>query len=102
MAVQQGEPFDIGFWVDAAPFRALLRHLMAVGAMTSDEIAALAGIPARLADRLLNGRNGRPLQRICPVTAARLLLVSESSIRAARRPDARSSQHDLLDVRNQV
>ena len=31
MAVQQGEPFDIGFWVDAAPFRALLRHLMAVG-----------------------------------------------------------------------
>ena len=86
MAVQQGEPFDIGLWVDAGPFRALLRHLMAVGAMTSDEIAALAGIPARLADRLLNGRNGRPLQRICPVTAARLLLVSEWSVRTARRP----------------
>jgi hypothetical protein len=84
VAVLQGEPADIGQWVDAAPFRALLRHWMAVGAMTSDEIAALAGIPARLADRLLNGRNGRALQRICPITAARLLLVSECRIRAAR------------------
>lgn len=89
MAVRQDELADIGFWVDAAPFRALLRHLMAVGAMTSDEIATLAGIPTRLADRLLGGRNGRPLQRICPITAARLLLVSECSVRAARRHPTR-------------
>jgi len=89
VTVQQDELVDIGFWVEAAPFRALLRHLMAVGAMTSDEIAASAGIPARLADRLLNGRNGRPLLRICPVTAARLLLVSEWSLRAARRSTTR-------------
>jgi hypothetical protein len=89
VTVKQDDLVDIGFWVEAAPFRALLRHLMAVGAMTSDEIAALAGIPARLADRLLNGRNGRPLLRICPVTAARLLLVSEWSLRAARRSAAR-------------
>ena len=85
MAEHRGEQFDIGFWVDAAPFRALLRHLMAAGGMTSGEIAALAGIPPRLADRLLFGRNGRALQRICPITAARLLLVSEGKLRTVRR-----------------
>ena len=89
MAEQRGEPYDIGFWVDAAPFRALLRHLMAAGAMSSDEIAALAGIPPGLADRLLHGRNGRALQRICPITAARLLLVSDFNLRAGRRSATR-------------
>ncbi len=75
---------DIGFWVDAAPFRALLRHLMAIGSMSSDEIAALAGLPFQLADHLLNGRNGRPLLRICPLTATRLLMIPEPAVRAAR------------------
>ena len=50
-------------WVDAGPFRAQLRYLMASGSLTLEDVAAVAGISARLAGRLLHGRDGRPLRR---------------------------------------
>jgi hypothetical protein len=72
-------------WVDAGPFRAQLRYLMAIGSLSVDDVAAVAGIPARLADRLLHGRNGRPLRRISPDTARRLIQISDQHVQALRR-----------------
>jgi hypothetical protein len=78
-------PKDSQYWVDAAPFRAQLRYLMAGACMSADEVAAAVGISARLADRLLHGRNGRPLRRVSAETGRRLLEVSVEQIRP-RRP----------------
>jgi transcriptional regulator with XRE-family HTH domain len=72
-------------WVDAGPFRAQLRYLMASGSLTLEDVAALAGISARLADRLLHGRDGRQLRRISPDTARRLIQISNQHVQALRR-----------------
>lgn len=72
-------------WVDAGPFRAQLRYLMASGSLSLDDVAAVAGISVRLANRLLYGRNGRPLRRISPETARRLIQVSDQHVQALRR-----------------
>lgn len=80
-------PKDSQYWVDATPFRAQLRYLMASAYLSADEVAAAAGISARLADCLLHGRNGRPLRRVSAETGRRLLEVSVEQIRR-RRPRA--------------
>ena len=72
-------------WVDAGPFRAQLRYLMASGSLSVEDVAAVVGISARLADRLLRGRNGRPLRRISLDTARRLIQVSDQQVQALRR-----------------
>jgi hypothetical protein len=74
-----------GQWVDARPFRAQLHYLMASGSLTVDDVAAVAGISARVAERLLHGRDGRPLRRISPDTARRLIQISHQHVRALRR-----------------
>jgi hypothetical protein len=77
---------DVGDqWVDARPFRAQLRYLMASGSLSADDVAAVAGISARLADRLLHGRDGRPLRRISADTARRLIQISYQQVQALRR-----------------
>ena len=42
-------------WVDATPFRAHVRFLMAVGAISSADLATLAEISGRALDRLAGG-----------------------------------------------
>ena len=79
-------PDEHQYWVDAAPFRAQLRYLMASASLSAGEVAAAAGISARLAERLLHGRNGRALRRISPETGRRLIRVSVERIRK-RRPE---------------
>jgi plasmid maintenance system antidote protein VapI len=71
-----------GHWVDAAPFRAQLRHLMAVGGLDAADVATLAGISPGLADRLLHGHRGRFLRRISPDTAQRLIQLTGPSVRS--------------------
>ena len=71
-------------WVDAAPFRAQVRHLMAAFSLPIEDVAAAAGIPARLAEHLVYGRNGRPARRISPDTARRLLRLSDDQVRFLR------------------
>ncbi len=68
-----------GTWVDARPFRAQLRYLMASGSLSVDDVAAVAGISPRLADRLLHGRER-------PAVAAH-----QSGYRAPADPDFRST-----------
>jgi hypothetical protein len=72
-------------WVEAAPFRAHLRHLMAVADLSATTVAVLVGISPRLAHRLLYGRGGRALRRINPDTARKLLRVTPAEARAVRR-----------------
>ena len=89
MAVRAA-PENNQYWVDAAPFRAQLRYLMASTSLSAEEVAAAVGISARLADRLLHGRKGRPLRRVSHETGRLLLGVSVNQIRA-RRPEARTA-----------
>lgn len=77
-------PDGAGYWVEAAPFRAQLHHLMGSTALTAGEVAAVAGISARLAERLVSGRNGRALRRISRDTGRRLMALSGSRIRDLR------------------
>jgi hypothetical protein len=58
---------------------------MASGSLTLEDVAAVAGISARMADRLLHGRDGRPLRRISPDTARRLIQISDQHVQALRR-----------------
>jgi plasmid maintenance system antidote protein VapI len=71
-----------GHWVDAAPFRAQLRHLMSVGGLGSADVATLAGISPGLAARLLHGHRGRTLRRISPDTAHRLIQLTGPSVKS--------------------
>ena len=69
-----------GDWVEAGPFRAHLRHLMAVGGLDEQEAATVTGLPARAVRHILHGRHGRPQRRISPDTARRLLRVSTTDV----------------------
>lgn len=71
-------------WVDAGPFRAHLRHLMAVGSLDATEAAVVLGLSTSAVRHLLEGRAGRVPRRISPQTARRLLLVRPADVRALR------------------
>lgn len=72
-------------WVDAAPFRAHLQHLMAIGDLSTHEVATLAGVSWRAADALASGRQGRPVRRINHTTATALLNVQPQHAESLRR-----------------
>lgn len=77
-------PGEAGYWVDAAPFRAHLHHLMGAMSWTAGEVAVAAGISARLAEHLAVGRNGRTLRRVSRETGCRLMAVSVPAILGLR------------------
>lgn len=68
-------------WVDATPFRAHLRFLMAVGSLSIGDISTLAGISSPATRHLLNGRDGRAVRRISPQMARKLIAVSVDDVR---------------------
>ena len=75
---------EVGYWVEATPFRAQLHHLMGGTALTAAEVAAVAGISARLAAHLAYGRNGRALRRVSRDTGQRLMALSVAQLRRLR------------------
>lgn len=77
-------PTQIPTWVDAGPFRAHLRLVMADGRLTATEVAVLVDVPARALTALLEGRRGRPVRRISPATARALLQLDPTSARNLR------------------
>jgi hypothetical protein len=77
-------PDDREYWVDAAPFRAQLRFLMASTSLSAEEVACAVGISTSLAECLLYGRRGRPLRRVSQETGRRLLQVSVEELRRRR------------------
>ncbi len=68
------------YWVQAAPFRALLDRLLDVTGLPWPVLAQEAGIPLRLAEHLLFGRRGRRLGRIPADSARRILLLDEARL----------------------
>jgi hypothetical protein len=75
------EQDNLESWVEAAPFRAHLSHLVATSGLSPTGVALLAGVSPRFAHHLLNGRGGRLLRRISPDSARKLLRVTPADAR---------------------
>ncbi|MFZ0530819.1 MAG: hypothetical protein WAL91_09805 [Propionicimonas sp.] len=65
------------YWVQAAPFRALLELLIEATGLPWTELAARAHLPLRLTHALLFGRDGRRPPRIPQDCARRILALSD-------------------------
>lgn len=72
-------------WVTAAPFRAHLRQLLDQTGLPWRVLAGEAGLPDRVVRTLLHGRAGRPLRRIAPHYARRLLRLDGTDLSDALR-----------------
>lgn len=73
-----------GGWVEAGPFRAHLRHLMAAGGLNAHEAGLVTGLSVRAVQHILHGRRGRLQRRISPDTARQLLRVGTTDVRSLR------------------
>ncbi|MFT4216362.1 MAG: hypothetical protein QM619_04135 [Micropruina sp.] len=71
-------------WVDAAPFRAHVRHATSVADVPWPVVAMAAGVSLSVVRALLVGRAGRPMTRIEPRLAAQLLRVDADELSALR------------------
>lgn len=89
-----GDADDDSPWVDAAPFRAHVRHLMAETGVAWRTIAVLADVPAPSVEHLLRGRRGRPVLRLHPSIAGRLFHLTRDVVAdaSARRLHAGRTQ----------
>ena len=73
------------WWVEAAPFRAHVAHLMAAAELTFGTLGLLTGVQPRAIARLMAGRHsGRPVGKISRDMARQLLSVRNSDVRALR------------------
>lgn len=80
MGMTDLSPGNPGGWVLATPFRAHYEHLIAASGLSWRVIALHARIPERVALALLRGRRGRPLPRLAPDIAHRLLSLSPEGL----------------------
>ncbi len=78
-SVHPEPPVDPG-WVLAAPFRAHLRYLIDTTGLPWRALALAAGVEPSVVRGLLHGRAGRPLKRLDPDSAARLLRLSPATV----------------------
>ncbi len=80
-------------WVDAAPFRAHVRHAVEAAAVPWPAVAVATGVSLPAVHALLVGRAGRPQTRIEPRLAGRLLRIGADELiamRSLRVPAART------------
>lgn len=75
-----GDADDYGPWVEAAPFRAHVRHLIGETGVAWRTLAVLADVPPQSVDHLLRGRNGRPVPRLHPLIAERLFHLTRTVV----------------------
>jgi hypothetical protein len=68
---------DHYYWVQAAPFRALLDRLIDVTGLPWPVLARQGRLPPQLVHRLLYGRDGRRVSRIPRECACRILALDE-------------------------
>ena len=73
-----------GPWIDAAPFRAHVRHTITVAGLPWQSLAVVAGVPLPAVRSLLFGRSGRLPSRLEPRLATRLLAVDAAGLTALR------------------
>lgn len=72
-------------WVLAAPFRAHVRHLLATTGLPWRALAVQAGVEPTLVRALLQGRGGRPMKRLHPESAQRLLTLTPDGLQRLAR-----------------
>jgi hypothetical protein len=60
-------------WIEAAPFRAHVAHVMAAGRLSPESVAAMAGVAPRVIARLLEDGPGPPVLAIRADLGRRLL-----------------------------
>ncbi|MVA77353.1 hypothetical protein GC722_15180 [Auraticoccus sp. F435] len=83
-------------WVLAAPFRAHLRHVASATGLPWRALALAAGVEPALVRALLHGRAGRPLKRLHPESAARLLRLGTDTAAQLSQQVAAGPVHALL------
>lgn len=71
-------------WVDAAPFRAHVRHLMETSGVPWRVLALYAQVPQPVVRALVTGHDRRPVRRIAPAYARALLAVTPAALRWSR------------------
>lgn len=71
-------------WVAAAPFRAHVRHVLRGSGLPWRALAVAAQVEPTVVRTLLHGRSGRPVKRLHPGSARRLLAVDAVTL-AERR-----------------
>jgi hypothetical protein len=76
---------DDYYWVQAAPFRALLDRLIDITGLPWSALAHHGRLPPRLVHHLLFGRGGRRLARIPRDCAQRILALDEQRLREVAR-----------------
>ena len=76
---------DDYYWVQAAPFRALLERLIIITGLPWSALAHHGRLPPRLVHRLLFGRDGRRVARIPRDYAQRILAIDERRLREVAR-----------------
>lgn len=79
------------YWVQAAPFRALLGRLIDVTGLPLPVLARHGRLPPRLVHRLVYGRGDRPLARIPSECARRILAMDEHRLCEFARASLRDS-----------
>ncbi|MDR1768090.1 MAG: hypothetical protein LBR32_06660 [Propionibacteriaceae bacterium] len=82
-------------WVDAAPFRAHLEHVLAATGLPWPAVALHAGVSPATARSLLFGRSGFGVQRISPQCARRLLGLDIERVSQLKRRQVPSRQTAL-------
>ncbi|GAB3924244.1 hypothetical protein GCM10011575_03060 [Microlunatus endophyticus] len=91
-----GDADDYGPWVDAAPFRAHVRHLMELTGVPWRTLAVLADVPPQSVDHLLRGRAGRPVPRLHPLIAERLFHLTHTAVVDAGRRRVHAARTRVL------
>jgi hypothetical protein len=62
-------------WIEAAPFRAHVAHVMAAGRWSQESVAAMAGVAPKVIARLLQDGPGQPVRVIRADLGRRLLAI---------------------------
>lgn len=75
-----GDADDYGPWVEAAPFRAHIRHLIGETGVAWRTLAVLADVPPQSVQHLLRGRKGRSVPRLHPLIAERLFHLTRTAV----------------------
>jgi hypothetical protein len=68
-------------WIEAAPFRAHVAHVMAAGRLSQESVAAMAGVAPGVIARLLQDGPGQPVQAIRADLGRRLLEIRSPKAR---------------------
>ena len=72
-------------WIEAAPFRAHVAHVMAAGRWSQESVAAMAGVAPKVIARLLQDGPDQPVQMIRADLGRRLLEIRGSKVHSRTR-----------------